>query len=275
LKTLKTLSVLTLLLLHLSSYAQETPSPDPLAQNSIAQDLEYGIKDLSQIIDLYFEQMISVKSTLAISGLKITSPTSKMRPEIVTAINSLEDSKQKIISTLKEFRTAVDSLPKNSPVYENLKFLYDVTLVKAFLPRYDVARKSIFVRMFSSIRPQYADELISRAEALDLFFTDFDSNEPTKDALNSSYRVAELIKTHNAITGRINELRDSNLFQTYPKNIKPMDGNQEAQLYKSLIKGEELLASAPSAPTAPLLEVKKVAEDHFIIVPTCAGLFVL
>jgi hypothetical protein len=272
LKALTHLSFIVLLFSQLPSFAQELTTQG-------ANNLEQELTQLSLDIDLYYNQMISVKSTLAINGLTEDSSKSSMGPDVALALETLQDNRLVLIDSIKSYRSQVEELSKNSDsleYVEKVKYLFDVALVKAFLPRYDVATVSIFTRVFSSYQPQFVEELISRTEALNLFFAEFDTNEQTKDALSANFRFSELTKTYNSIAKTINTFRNANIYQVYSKNIKPTDGLHEASLYQSMIKGEEFSTAPVTAnPETSKFTLSKVADDHFTLTLTCSGLFTL
>jgi hypothetical protein len=268
LKTLKYFLVFTLLISQTPAFA------DPIEQSTTdqASGLEQNLKQLTEAVDLYYDEMISLKSTLTINGLKITSPISKMDPQVASTLQTLEETRLEIIESIRNFRPQIEAYSRTLDLAsaDRIHFLYDLLLVKAFLPRYDTAKINLFTRLFSSYQPQYVDELIPRAEALNLFFIEFNTYEPT--------RFSEIIKTHNTVTSKINQLRNANLYQVYPKSFKLENGIQEASLYQSLIRGEEFQPSTQASSnsqkeTPSAIVINKVSDTHFSLTLNCSALF--
>lgn len=217
----------------------EPNSPSPLSKpESLAKRLEI----LSFAIDIYYEQMISLKSSLALSGLKITSKHSEMVPEDAKSIIDLENTRTEINEAFKHYKADIDTLsePENIEIYENLKFLYDIVLIKAFLPRFDTIKSGFITRIFTFNTPQFAEEIVPRGDALELFYKNFNLNDDSKAVLNSDFRLSSLIKMHNEITAKLNRNKESNIYQTYPKRIKVKSEAEEAYIYETIIRGENL-----------------------------------
>lgn len=280
---MKAVKALTILTFFIAIFAMKTPA---FAQES-APSLDGELSALEQTIDLYFEQMIALKTHLALNKQKITSQF--LSSDDAGQVRFLNETQKNIIDALVNYRVKIEGMAENPEAleaFEKAKLQYNIIVVKSLLPRYEVVKTKFMTKLFVKMEPQFAEALVSREDALKLFFTQFETNEPTKDALNLNYRSSEILKVHNAITHRNNQLKESNIYQVY-SSPKITTGAQESELYLSLIKGVEFKPNSESTPTPPapkapivapsntppLLETKKVAPDHFIITPTCNGLF--
>lgn len=256
-KALAGLSLLTLVF-TVPSFAQPQESIpfEPAEMIETTTNLEAELKGLSLVIDEYYKDTINLSARLHAQGHKLTSPKNKLSPKLAQEVESLENTRLAISEALKDYRASIDALgalPENSKVFENSKFLFDLALVKAFLPRYEPKPEGatgIVKKLFAPPEPQFAEEILPRTEALNLFYTDFQDSEE----LNRDVRIAEIVKTHNSITSEYNKNRGSALLQTYPKTIKP--NVNESVLYKAIVKGEDI--NEVSTP-----------------VVTCSGLFAL
>lgn len=241
-KALKIFLLLTISTLQITSYAQSTefygaaPISDP---ERFAKRLEI----LSYAIDIYYEQMIDLKTALALSGLKTTSHRFDMFPEDAKKLDDLENTRKEISDAFINYKADIDTLstdPENIEIYENLKFLYNIVLVKAFLPRFDAIKNGFLIRIFTFNKLQFVQEIIPRGTALELFYKDFSIDDRSKSVLNSDFRLSSLIKIHNEITAKLNLNRESNLYQKYPKHVFAQSSAEEAYIYDVIIKGETL-----------------------------------
>jgi hypothetical protein len=121
-----------------------------------------------------------------------------------------------------------------------------VVLIKAFLPRYDTVKGGFITRIFTFNTPQFAEELVPRTEALELFYKNFEINDKSNSVLNSDFRVSSFVKMHNSITAKLNRNKESNIYQTYPKHINAQSKAEEAYIYESIIRGETIPSPLPN-----------------------------
>lgn len=258
------------------SFAQESAS--------VSQDkIVLNVKELTEMIDLYFEEMISFQTRIK------NTPQQNQTPEDAAKKQFLEETRLTIIDALKEIRSPILEIankPESLEVSEALKHQYNLALVKAFLPRYQKSNVGIISKVFGTVQPQYVPEIISRADALQLMFTDFATNEATKDSMNLSHRLSEVIKTHNAIASQVNSTKQANIYQIYPTNLKITTSTQEAAFYEAIAKNASFKPSISNTTPIPqdvvleskspsTLETKKTSPDFYKMITTCFGLFAI
>lgn len=268
LKAVVALIFLITLLVKISVFAQET--------NAMGQDkLVSNTKELTEMIDLYFEQMIAFNTRL--------STTKTQTPEDVAKKQLLEETRLTIIDVLKEIRTPIAEIannPESIEVSENLKLQYNLALIKASLPRYETTKISIFAQVFGTVKPQYVSEIISRTEASELIFTEFATNEQTRDGMDLDYRVSEMVKTHNSIASQLNAAKNANIYHIYSSS-KLSTAAQEGALYQAIARGAQYQATQAKANAntpeeAPsTLGVERKGPDYFKMIRTCFGLFAI
>ncbi len=254
-KTLTALTFLITLLIQITSYAN--PQPAVVEENLASQ-----LSALTETIDGYFEAMIALKTKLHQQNLKITD--SNLQLEDAEKLKELAEIRSNIQSALKGYKSEISSLesnPESLEIFEEAKLLYNIALVKAFLPRYKAVKTGLLMRFISTFQPQYVEEIISRTDAAKLIFTNFDTNE------NLEYRLGKIIETHNEISEELRRAQDANIYQIHPKNLNIRTAEQEAAFYKALVRNAEY-STGPA-----LLTTVKVGPNHFSILATCAGLF--
>ncbi|MES2769230.1 MAG: hypothetical protein V4596_08795 [Bdellovibrionota bacterium] len=256
-KTPTTLTFLITLLIQITSYAATQPAV-------VEQNLASELSALTEAIDGYFENMIALKTKTNLPKLKITDSHLKLEPEDAEKLKKLAEIHSNIQSALRGYESVISSLesdPESLEIFEEAKLLYNIALVKAFLPRYKAVETGFLIRIISTFQPQYVEEIISRSEAENLIFTNFDTNE------NLKHRLGKIIETHNKISDELRRAQDANIYQIHPKNLNIRTAEQEAAFYNALVRNEEY-STGPA-----LLTTVKVGLDHFSIIATCAGLF--
>lgn len=279
-KALKIFSLLAVILtlVQITAYAHGEDDISSASQTYKPERLAKRLEILSYAIDLYYQEVINIKTALDMQNLKMTSDLSEMQSEDARLVTGLEITKADINQAFRDYKAELDILslePDSIEIYENLKFLYNIVLMKAFLPRYDVAKDGGFVfRVFNYQNTQYADELVTRNDALNLFYKDFTLNDKTKTTANLDFRISSLIKIHNEITKKLNRNRDANIFQVYPKKVKAKSLEEEAFIYESIIRGETLKPYKEATTTAlPAPEEIKTEQEAVKLETSCSALF--
>lgn len=266
-KTVSRLAILTLLLIQVTAFAQVTET-DTVTENS-PHDIETKLSELSTEIDLYFSDMISLKT-------RTLKPTASA--ENNADLTLLENRRQKIIDSIKAYRSKILELSANSDSlveYDNAKFLLNIVLIKSYLPRLETAKTGLAGKVKSlvlPVEPQRVSELITRNEANDLFFKEFVSNDTSKNGFDADFRLNSIVQTHNNLATVFNKMNGSQLLQVYPKRTEVSTNLQEAAFYDSIIRGQEF-KPAVAAPAPGFLELNKVSDGVFSLTLTCAGLF--
>ena len=267
-KAVIALIFLTILLIQISVFAQSEESP--ASERNMLEELS----SLSQLIDLYFDEMIALKAKLSASNQKITSPN--LSPEDAEKARYLQESRENIYDILKIYNAEIvaelGSSPETLEAFETAKLQYNIAVIKAIMPRFETPKASLLTRMLTTLPAQYVEEILPRAEALNLIFTQFESNEPSKDAMNLQFRLNEMIKTHNKLAEKLNQQKEAKIYQIYPLNSKVTTATQEAALYEALVKSSEF-QPAKAAPSPSLLTTTKTGIDTYTITTTCSGLF--
>lgn len=266
-KTLAALIFLAILLLKVSVFAQ---THQVLEERNLNAD----IANLSETIDLYYEKMIALKTKLSLTKQKITSP--HLSAEDTQELKFLEETRIDISEAFRNLRVDISSFgtnPQDLETFESAKHEFNLALVKAYMPRYQTAKTSLLTRLLATIEPQYVEEVVTRTEANRLMFTQFDSNEPSKDAMNSNFRFNEMIKAHNELAAKLNSAKEANIYQIYPTNLKLTTAAQEAALYQALVQGTEYKASAQSTIVATQSEQVNIESGIHRLISTCASIF--
>lgn len=205
-------------------------------------NLETELRQLNELVDFYFKNTLLVAAKLASHGLKLTSPTSKMPEELAQEMETLNKTREAILEAFQLYRNEIEELAKinDTRALDNSKFLYDLALVKSFLPRYETPKaEGIISKIFASHEPRHVDELIKREEGLKLFYTDF--------KVFNAERAQQIAQVYNSIVSAINENMGNIIYQTYTKASKISDIPSEIQFYTSIIRGEEYHQNAAMA----------------------------
>jgi hypothetical protein len=268
LKAVVALIFLMTLLVKISAFAQEA--------NAMIQDkLVSDTKELTEMIDLYFEEMIAFETRL--------KNTTTQTPEDIAKRQLLEETRLTIIDVLKEIRTPIAEIannPESLEVSENLKLQYNIALIKASLPRFETVKASILLKVFGTVQPQYVPEIITRTEASQLIFTEFTTNKATRDGMNLDYRLSEMVKTHNAIASQVNAAKNANIHHIYSYS-KISTAAQEGALYQAIARGAQYQAPLAKANANPpeeapsTLKTTGEGNDFYRMITTCFGLFAI
>ncbi len=212
------------------AYSQSLTSIDQVS------NLESDLEELNELIEKHFQTALTLSEKLAKFGLTLSSASkAKMPAPLAQEVETYQNTRLSILDAIAQYRLNIDRLPTQTEIstVENSKFLFNLALIRALLPRLDLPQQEGLINKLLGYKElRYVDALITREYALEQLYTDFKEASPE--------RALKAITLYNRLADTFNSNKGSKILPTYSKDIKVSSVVMEGSLYTAIARGEEL-----------------------------------